>query len=424
MIPFLLFALFFMILLSRSLGLETSLAPGLSVKNAFLYLIFLSLAIETVVTRQRRLELMPVIVPFVLYVIYAIFSWLVVLLIIDYPNYSLLPTAISLKGGPVEELLVLLIFFYGVNDQRQALWLLHSMLWLVIVANIVMVIDSLNVPDLGFVELGVTGRATGVTGNAVTYGVLLVFFLPSIVVMYQTATGIKKSLAGIGLVLSGLALVMTVSRGAFVGLVCGSIFSAYYLRKYIPSRVMIRAGLGAALLCLIVLVGAIAAGFLDIVLERFGAIGSNIFDATSGRNVIWGRMLGRMFDYPITFLTGFGWDAYESLNLISTHSVYLNILYNLGAIGLGLYLLVVANALRVGRAVLDTARPDARPLIVAFVFGFSALLVSIAFVDYYHWLYIWAYTAVLLRLAVSQSGTESASVRGKRRRLAAAADSN
>jgi hypothetical protein len=63
-----LFALFFVMFASRSLGFDLSLAPGLSVKNGFLYLIFLGLAIQTVLTRQRKLEILSVFVPFFLYV--------------------------------------------------------------------------------------------------------------------------------------------------------------------------------------------------------------------------------------------------------------------------------------------------------------------------------------------------------------------
>lgn len=241
MIRFLLLALFFTMFASRILGFDTSLAPGLSVKNAFLYLIFLALAVETVVARQRKLELLPVIVPFALYVIYAIFTWLVILLFVKYPGYSLKPTLIALKAGPVEQLLVLLIFFYGISDQRQALWLLRSMLWMIIVANIVIVMDTLGVPDLGLTSLD-KGRVSGFTGSSVTYGTFLVFFLPAIVVIYRTTTGILKPLAGIGVVLSGLALFMTTSRGAFVGLAFAGVVGAFYLRAIIPRQELIRGG--------------------------------------------------------------------------------------------------------------------------------------------------------------------------------------
>ena len=48
---------------ATTFGWELSLGPGLSVKNAFLYLIILIYMIETAVFRNRRFELLSVLVP-------------------------------------------------------------------------------------------------------------------------------------------------------------------------------------------------------------------------------------------------------------------------------------------------------------------------------------------------------------------------
>ena len=141
--------LLLLIFVSQILGLDVSLAPGLSVKNALLYVTFIVIAIETVVTRRRKLELMPVLVPFAMLVTYAILSWMVIVMIVNYPGYDLVDSLIALKGGPVEQFMVLVIFFYGVEDEQRALWLLRRILWTIIFANIFTVIDSLDIPDLG-----------------------------------------------------------------------------------------------------------------------------------------------------------------------------------------------------------------------------------------------------------------------------------
>ena len=409
MIKYFLFALFFVLFASRALGFDLSLAPGLSVKNVFLYTIFLALAVQTVLTRQRKLEVLPVFVPFGLYVGYAMFTWIVILLLVQYQGYNFRDTLISLKAGPVEHFLVLLIFFYGVNDSEPAIWLLRKMVWLIVIGNIVTVIDVLNVPDLGLIRQWEDGRAGGPIGNANEYGALTALFLPAIVAMYLSAEGLKRFFWAIGAALSGLAFLMAVSRGAIVGIAVGSMLGAFYLRAIIPVRTIIRVGSGAAILCVVAVIGGLLAGYGELLLERFSLFGAGSFDASSGRTVIWGRALNSMFSHPVTLVTGFGWYAYESSRYFSfaTHNTFLNILYNLGAIGLSLFLTAVINTLRTVRAALNDATPQSKSLLVAFIFGFFSLLVSIFFGELHTaWLYVWAFVGVSLRIAVSETRGE------------------
>lgn len=411
MIQFFLFALFFVLFTSRTLDFDLSLAPGLSVKNAFLYVIFGGLAIQTVLTRQRKLEGLSVILPFVVYVGYAIFSWIVILLVIKYPNYNIRTTLISLKSGPVEHLLVLLVYFYGISDSKSGLSVLRSMIWLIVIGNVVTVIDVLNVPDLGLIgeKSDEAGRTEGPIGNANEYAAFLALFMPAIVANFWTSHGVKKLLAGIGIFLSGLAFIMAVSRGAIFGLMVGAIVGAYYLRRIIAPQVLYRGAAATFLLCFIIGVGGFAAGYGDMLLDRFGLLGADAFQASSGRTVIWGRALESMLDHPMTFVTGFGWYAYETSRYFSyaTHNTYLNILYNLGTIGVVFFLLVVGNVLGVVRASLGDAAHVARSWLIAFIFGFLALLVSIFFGELYSsWLYVWAYAGISLRIAVSETGID------------------
>ena len=102
MMRFVLFLLFLILLAANAYFkyLNFSLAPGLSVKNAILYAIFAGIAINAAVTGNRRIELMPVIAPFAIFVIYGILSWFFVLTMLDYPGYSPLATMTSLKEQP------------------------------------------------------------------------------------------------------------------------------------------------------------------------------------------------------------------------------------------------------------------------------------------------------------------------------------
>jgi O-antigen ligase len=298
--------------------------------------------------------------------------------------------------------MVLLVFFYATNDSERATWLFHRMVWLVILGNVVTVVDALNIPDLGLIDQREDGRVGGTIGNSNEYAAFLTYFLPPIAAIFLTSKGALRRVAGVGAALSALAFLMTVSRGGIVGLLVGGLIGAFYLRAFISTETVVRVGFGVLVLSMVVLAGGIAAGYGDLLLERFGLFGAGKYDATSGRTVIWGRALGSMFDHPVTFLTGFGWYAYESSRYFSfaTHNAYLNILYNLGAIGVLLFLLTVGNILRVIRAAIHTADSEIGTMLKSVVFGLLALLVSITFGELYtSWLYVWAFAGVSLRLA-------------------------
>ena len=92
-------------------------------------------------------------------------------------------------------------------------------------------------------------------------------------------------------------------------------------------------------------------------------------------------------------------------------------------IGVALFLVTAGNVLSVARAALLRAGPEARPLLVAFVFGFLALLVSIFFGNFYEaWLYVWGFVGISLRLAVSEAGAEPTIVQDRARGPAAGRD--
>ena len=408
---YLLFGLFFVLFTSRALGFDLSLAPGLSVKNAFLYLIFALLAVETALTRRRRLELLPVFVPFALYVFYAVFSWAVVVLLVDYPTYSPLRTLIALKSGPIENLLVLLVFFYGTRDAPRAIWLIRNIVFLIVIGNVFTVVDALGVMDLTSMEMRQDGRVGGPIGQSNEYAHFLDLFLPVIVATYLVSTGPKKLLMLGGLVISGIAYMMALSRGAIVGLAAAGVAGAFWLRAMISPTVIARAGLTAMLLSVAILGGAFAAGYGDLILERFGQFTAGSHVASSGRTTFWTEALRSMLQQPISFLTGYGWEAYESSREFryATHNEYLNILYNLGAIGLSFFLVTALNVLRTARAGIRHAAGVSRPFLIAFVFGFLALLGSIFFGGIYAaGIYVWAFVGICMRLAVLHTAAEAA----------------
>jgi O-antigen ligase len=221
---------------------------------------------------------------------------------------------------------------------------------------------------------------------------------------------------------------MTVSRGGFVGVIVGAVIGAVFLRQYISARVAIFS-VGAIAFIAIAGVGIlVAAGYGDVLYERTIGLSteSNTFDVSSGRNFIWSTALNKMFEQPVSLVTGYGWDTYRQFRVFrfAPHNTYLKLFFELGAIGLLLILIAFANVFRTARQGLKNAESEAFATLLAFIFGLISILVAIFFVDIQSpWLFVWAYVGSAMRLAVSQRSSvvlkaENNSIRQNVRRYA------
>jgi hypothetical protein len=391
-------------LAGHELGVNVKLGPGLSTKNALLYLMVVGIAINSAVARNRRIEILPVFATNALLVLYAIVTWIVIVAILDRPEYSPRATLISLKSTLVDYFLTLAVFFYGVLNRKDALWLLKAIVVLVLISNAVTLVDSFNIPDLGIIDSRLRdGRFVGFMGAANDYAMLLVFFLPISIALYQSSAGKARLLAGIGVALTCICLTLTASRGAYVGVLGGLIMSAIFLRRILSAAVIIRgAVITFAVLALLTPV-VILLGYSELYLDRLGLFEGNAHIASSGRTTYWLRALGVMAESPLSFITGFGFEAYELSRKFSAamHNHYLNKLFNLGLIGMGLFVAVFGCILAIFRASVPSARSDVRPYLIALTIGLICLLVTQFFGQYYRSAYlIWASLGVGLRLAV------------------------
>jgi O-Antigen ligase len=403
-IRYVLLIVFIAMLGGRALGLDLSLALGISVKNALLYLCAVAIAIESAIARDRKLELLPVIAPFCLVWVYALLTWLVIVLLLDYPHYEPGATLIRMKTKLLDQLLVLLVFFYGINRLKDAIWLLKALVWVIAIGSLVTVIDTFNLPDLGIIKARDTdGRVEGFTNSAHDFGALLAFFLPATVAVWWTETGRKRVLAllGIGLNLGGLLL--SGSRGAVVGILAGSMLAAFYLRHTIPARAFIRASIAALMLSIAVVLALLLSDFGEMLASRMSkGIGTgDIRTLSSGRNLLWGTALREMMGNPFTFVTGFGWEVYNQRHGAGTHNVYIDYLYCLGLVGLSLFVAPFINSMTVARRTINDGVGEVVPFLIALIFGVAGIMVAMAFnaVEMAS-TYTWAWTGAVLRMAV------------------------
>lgn len=401
---YLLAIFFFLIYAGDDVGLAMSLAPGLSFKNLLLYLVFTSIAISAAVTRNRKLEMTGVLVMFPLLILYALVTWVTLTFITQNPEYQVKGAFISLKNGLGDQFLTLLIFFYGLLTLKDAMWVLRAILWIVLLGNVVTVVDTMNIPNLGLLPMPQkAGRFEGFLGQANAYGQLLALFLPACAVLFLESRRMLRVAAGIGLFASALAFVLTGSRGAYVGLLGGAIAGCFYLRRYVPAHTVVRAAAAVVLGCTVVVVTTYATGYADLYLDRFSGIDGTAHVATSGRSSIWSNAIDSMLENPMSFVSGYGFYAYESDRSfrLATHNIYLWYLYDLGVIGLLLFVAIFARILSTVRSAVADASDELRPHFLALVFGVTGFLVAVFFSDYQEVGYLlWAYVGTVMRAAM------------------------
>jgi O-antigen ligase len=198
-------------------------------------------------------------------------------------------------------------------------------------------------------------------------------------------------------------LLMTASRGAFLAMLIGYPWAAYVFRRYFSLRqVLLWTGALIAIGAVVLLLAGphVGALFRERFITESGA--SDIGALSSGRTGFWARALGAMLSTPVTFITGFGWNAYDTMGFVyAPHNQYLRVWFELGLVGLCTFVLLLLRTLSTVRSSVAWASPLLRRYLIAFVFGFTAFLIALLFGNLFQpWIYVWAYAGVSLRMAL------------------------
>jgi O-antigen ligase len=411
----------FFLLATQVMRWDLTLTTGLSAKNLVIYMLATFIAMRMIVGRTSITAAGRMQAAFILQIAYAIFTFLVAALVIKYQGYDLVDNGIKLKGGLIDYFIFFLVFLFGVRTLEDGVTVIKWILVGAVFANLATILDTVGIVNLGYAER-IDGRTQGALGESNQYAAYIVLFLPGLVAAAVGSRGAERLAWLVGTLISVAALVMTGSRGGFVGLAVACVAGAWLYRNLASrNRVYSRAA-GWILGSLVVLVVFLSfSKYGGMLTERvFGQTSSiDAVDASSGRTEIWAGLLATMFANPITFITGFGWDVYWSMPFhFSPHNHYLALWFNLGLIGLftGCYLLFSAIA-RARRASL-TAQPPARGQLIAFVMGGIALSGAVFFVDLYEpWFYCWMYTGVVMRIAYCVETAEVPAIADPRARL-------
>jgi hypothetical protein len=397
----------FFLLATQVLRWDLTLTTGLSAKNFVIYMLATFLAMRMVIARTSVVAAGRMQAAFMVQIGYAIFTFLIAALVIKYQGYDLVDYGIKLKAQLIDYFIFFLVFLFGVRTLEDGVTVVKWLLVGAIFANLATILDHVGIINLGYTER-VDGRTQGALGESNQYAAYIILFLPGLVAAAVNSRGAARLAWLTGTLISSAALVMTASRGGFVGLVIACAIGAYMYRRYVSYSRAAGWILGSLVVLVVFLSFSKYGGLLtERVLGQSTSIDAT--EASSGRTEIWAGLLGTMFSNPITFITGYGWNVYWSMPFhFSPHNHYLALWFNLGLVGLftGMYLLF--GAIATARRASLVAQPPARGQLIAFTLGGIAVCGAVFFVDLYEpWYYFWMYTGAVMRMAYCAQHAES-----------------
>ena len=384
-----------------------SLGPGLSVKNALLYPIALGLLFRMALTGRFRMRLPIVNAAFIVWIVYGTLTWAACVTVVHYPGYDPKSMFIELKSVLIDSALFFFVYFYGADTEEDFLLLSRTLAFCIGLANILTLADLAGIVHLG-ITVGQGGveadRVFGVFGHANDTAALIVCMLPMMLAVAVSSRSALRFFWYAGIFASIAVLLLTVSRAAYVGVLVGYGCALWLCRGYLPtSRVVAWSLIG--LTCIVLAAGlavALIPDMAQVFAERIfnQSMASSMSVASSGRTTIWMGAIDAMMAHPITLVTGFGWDVYNTMFVLVTHNYYLDQWFGLGLVGLFSFLTIQYQSVATGRRAIAAEEGRLRPYMIAFVFGTLGLAVCLFFGNLDKpWSYVWVYTGFTLRAA-------------------------
>jgi O-antigen ligase len=403
--PFLLVLLVGFLTLSTAFDFDPGPAPGVKIKNLLLYLLVLGLLLRMSLDKSYRIQFPSMPILFGILAGYAIVSYLAAVFVIQYPRYAVMGNGFDLKNSVIDHMLFFLVFFYGIRTRKDGIAVLQALLAACALAHVLAILDALGIAHFGDIEIRSDGRVQGAIGESNQYGAFVVMSLPPMIALAFITRGALRLFWVGAAALTGITLIMTVSRGAFVATFVAFTAGLIMFRRYAPPGRLVLWGFAGVAGLVLVVVAAAALGFGELLYHRLVAgSGGDLGGTSSGRTEIWTTALGVMAQQPISFLTGFGWRAYQSMPFrYAPHNFYLNQWFNLGLVGLTCSVLLLILPARLAKRAIARAVPHVRPVLMAFVVATIAFATATFFVDLYlPWLYFWSLAGIAARLAINE----------------------
>lgn len=335
--------------------------------------------------------------------------------------YSIPISYIPRTSAPMVLVYLLFILFYFVcrntiNDQKQLLILI----WLIVCSGAVVAflavsqkLFGVNLTPESWIDTtmfeGNQFRATSTLDNPNVLGEYLLFLIPiAFSMLYYLKSNFQKIIS-LGFVsILTLAMLLTLSRGAWLGLICGlAVFVLIRDRRLI--------WLGVIALCMMPFI------IPQDILNRFMSIGNTNDSSTAYRLSIWLASTLMLKDFwPIgiglsssVFIFVFQKYAFSASYALHSHNLFLQLVLDMGIWGLILFLLIIykffTGALRTVKN--DTSLPGS--FSAALCAGMTGFLVQgmtdNTWYNYRIVLFFW----VLIALMVACTGLSAVRVTGR-----------
>ena len=400
---FLLVFLFIEVILEVGIQLESYIVQGLSVKNVFIYGLFMLIYVLRINTarHQNSSKVRDIHRLFLVFILYAVLATLFSSSLLNPESrYKLLPGMMSIKSELVDSLLAMLIFYYISNSYRDVRFVLHSLVIVVSAASALTLVDVVvpGISIFGFDDVE-TGRPRGAFGEPNQTAAVLALYAPLVVAFAITAK--KWKMLYVGCVISVVAaIVSTGSRGGIVATTVGMWLFLFVINRYLSLGKKALIVMSIPLL-FIAGVKLLPSAHIELLVDRFSiALDSSktLQESSAGRTMLWNMAYGMWQESP---LLGQGWGAFRNIWSVASHNVYLDYLISVGFLGTVIILTVWYKILKFVW-LSSRCSPFNNEKIVSFgiLSGIIAFLVAILFVNLYKpWLFVWAFVGVALAYA-------------------------
>lgn len=400
MIRYLLMLLYVLSAAEATFELNLGIGLGLSTTNLLLYaLIFTILARAALTTTDIQIPLLGVHIAFGVLAAYAALSWsLNSLFDPTYPSFKALMT---LKNEIVDNFLFFLVFFFGVNNYEDAKKVFLFALHLVAIMTALTIVDASTPINLGIMGQDRDGRVSGPIGSSNQYGAFMAFFVPVFAAMAMGSKGIARIMWWLVFLCGFALLIATGSRGTYVAMFVAVVVGLKFIAPFFDRRAIRRVGLQMAAVLFLITI-SVSLTNIELVERRLEqSTSTNIDELSSGRSAIWRATILVQAEEPTSFLFGKGWNSHEDSGIWkSAHNMYLLYLYELGIIGVIMFLVVLASIVLQIRVLVKRTEGKERILMSGVAFGFFGVIVAIMFLDLYSpWFYIWSFLGMSLRIA-------------------------
>jgi len=351
-----------------------------------------------------------VMIPFMWLIAFSALSLVYTAFFGGFKDYSLLDEVVFLKSNIFESLLLFWLFSSIFQNESNIHKSLLILLVFVGLTNIITVVDTYNIPDLGIIQVKAGhGNTEGAIGEPNQYASYIALFLPPLISSCFSLRGVGRYIMILSTACSFSALLMTASRGGMIAALVGIFILLALWRRELGLARIVFLFLFVAIFLSIAYLALPEQEKETLVWKWNPEVRKELTpeeDYGSGRLDIWKIGGAAFLKSPIV---GTGWDTYTYVTRsalkhgFAAHNTYIHYFVTLGLIGGVLFIFILWKIHRILWRVMKKKLTAPETVILrGYAAGFYSLLTAIIFVDLFSpWNFFWIYTGLVMGLSSS-----------------------